>query len=163
MPDSPAQRPGTLPEARPQRQPGQQRVRISPGMKACIEFMAYEGIPLHAAAQRAGITRDAAVRAFHRPHVKAAYNQLVADIRNSAAQQAYLRMNHLSQTADSEAVRLEANKWVAGVGNIAPLKRVEGRFTHEASFKGFAFGDYEEDESVDVTPDPDCASGSRDA
>jgi hypothetical protein len=45
----------------------------------------------------------------------------------------------MSETAASETVKLDAYKWIAGVDNIAPIKRVEGRMTHTHAFQWFGF------------------------
>lgn len=139
-----------------QRGPGGRfRGRVSPQMRAVIEIMASEGTDLTTAAQRVGIVKSSAQRAFAKPVCRALYNQWVADIRANAAQAAYLRNVHLSQTAKSEQVKLEANKWVAGVDGIAALRRVEGRMQHQHTFAGFVYG------SDDVQAD--SASGVEDA
>lgn len=145
---------GRLPQARPARAKGITVRRMSEQLKTALEAMAHEGLSLPLAATRAKMNILSLKAAFRKNHVKQAYNHLIADIRNNAGQSAYLRINHLSQTAESETVRLESNKWVAGVDNIAPIKRVEGRISHTHAFAGFAFG---EDEAVDVTP-PDLPS-----
>jgi hypothetical protein len=134
------------------------QARISDQMRTVLEEMAFKGDDLKTASIAAGITYTAAMRAFHRPHIKAAYNQLVADIKANAGQAAYLTIRHMSKAAASETVKLEANKWVAGVDNIAPVKRVEGRFQHSHSFGGYDYGDG----AVDITPAPDTASGDDD-
>lgn len=131
--------------------PPPQRVRISEQMREVIRLMADEGIDIATAAQRVGIVKSSAIRAFNKPHVRSLYNQHVADIRANAAQAAYLRMNHLSKTATSEQVRADANKWVAGVDGIAALKRVEGRMHHQHTFGGFDYS--EAGPIVDVSPD----------
>ena len=131
--------------------PPPQRVRISEQMREVIRLMADEGIDIATAAQRVGIVKSSAIRAFNKPHVRSLYNQHVADIRANAAQAAYLRMNHLSKTAKSEQVKAEANKWVAGVDGIAALKRVEGRMHHQHTFGGFDYS--EAGPIVDVSPD----------
>lgn len=117
------------------------RGRFGPQLREAMEAMAHEGISIKDAAIRAKMHIEALRRAFRKTHVKQAYNQLIADIRANAGQLAYLRINHLGQTAISENVKLEANKWVAGVDNIAPIKRVEGRVQVSHSFGGFTFGD----------------------
>lgn len=113
-----------------------------------MEIMANEGVALPIAAQRAGASVQAMKQAFRRPHVKQAYNQLIADIRANAAQGAYLRINHISQTAQSETVKLDANKWVAGVDGIAAVKRIEGKHSVNHTFGGFEYGH----DMQDVTP-----------
>ncbi len=131
------------PRAKPVRAKGVIRRRMSDQLRTALEAMAHEGLSLPLAAGRAKMAPESLKAAFRRPHVKQAYNQLVMEIRNNAGQSAFLRINHLSQTADSETVKLEANKWVAGVDNIAPIKRVEGRVQVSHSFAGFTFDDGE--------------------
>lgn len=114
-----------------------------------LEAMAYEGISLHIAARKNEMKPQNLTRAFNLPHVRRVYNQMVMAIRQNAAMEAYIRMIDLSQTSASDHVRLEANKWIAGVGGIAALKRVEGRIAHTHTFGGF---EYPEPEPVDVTP-----------
>ncbi|SEO13330.1 hypothetical protein [Palleronia pelagia] len=92
---------------------------------------------------------DSAVRAFRKKHVKDAYFQMVRELRDNAAQRAFARIETLSKTAVSEHVRLEASKWVAGVDGVAPVKRVEGRFSHDIAFNPFDYGD----RPFDVTPE----------
>jgi hypothetical protein len=124
--------------------------------------MAYEGLSLHLAAKQHKIRPDNFTRTFNIPAVRRVYNQLVKSIRDNAGQQAYVRMVNLSQTSQSDHVKLEANKWIAGVDGIAALKRVEGRMQHSHTFGGF---DYPEPDTVDVTPldaDTDIQSGAVD-
>ncbi len=115
-----------------------------------LEAMAYEGMSSHLAAQREGIRIDNFNRTFSKPHVRRVYNQIVKAIRDNAGAQAYLRNVNLSQTSQSDHVKADLNKWIAGVDGIAAVKRVEGRMHHQHSFGGF---DYDEDEPVDVTPE----------
>lgn len=135
----------------------QSRARVSQQMRDTITIMAEEGLDLVAAAKRVGFPRASAIRAFAKPAARALFNQAVSDVRSNAAQLAYLRMNHLSKTANSEQVKADANKWVAGVDGIAALKRVEGRMHHTHAFEGF---DYDaamgaKDVSPDTTSDAD--------
>lgn len=127
-----------------------------------LEAMAYEGLSLHLAAKQHKIRTDNFTRTFNNPRVRRVYNQVVKAIRDNAGQQAYVRMVNLSQTSSSDHVKLEANKWIAGVDGIAALKRVEGRMQHTHAFAGF---DYPEPDTVDVTPtdaDTDIQSGGPD-
>ncbi|WP_170759969.1 hypothetical protein [Ruegeria lacuscaerulensis] len=93
---------------------------------------------------------EAAQRAFKRPHVKRAFNQLVNAIRENAAQSAYLGIVHLSNTANSDRLKFDTRKWIAGVDGISPVQKVEGRHHHNVQFGGF---DYGEEEPIDVTPE----------
>lgn len=147
-----------MPEARPVRSKGVVRKRMGAQLKTALEAMAHKGLSLPLAAAEAGMAVVSLKQAFRKNHVKQAYNQLVMEIRENAGQLAYQRINVMSETATSETVKLEANKWVAGVDNIAPVKRVEGRFSHNVTFGGFEYGD----EARDVTPDADQQSGGDD-
>lgn len=122
-----------------------------------LEDMALRGLSYPQAAIKRNMRPDSLLRAFNRPHVRKVFNQAVKSIRDNAAVSAYLRNVELSQTAQSEAVRADLNKWVAGVDGIAALKRVEGRIAHSHTFSGFGFAEY----GKDVTP-PDDASGDDD-
>lgn len=119
------------------------RVRISDEMRRCVEIMATEGLPLPAAAEKAGIHRDTAVRNMRKPHVLRLFNQRVKEIKDNAAQFAYLRINHTAQTAESERLKFDANRWVAGVDGISPVTRVQGQHLHAHSFAGFEYPDLE--------------------
>jgi hypothetical protein len=130
-------------------------------MASVLELMAYEGVDIRTAAQRVDMHIVSARQAFARPAVKASFAQLVKEIRDNAAQSAYLRINHISQNATSEAVKLDANKWVAGVDGLSPIKRIEGRHSHTHAFAGF---EYVKPGGIarDITPEPDSLSGGDD-
>lgn len=126
--------------------------------REAFEAMAYEGIDLHSAAQRVGMRPDNLARAFKKKNVRRAYNQLIKAIRENAAQGAYMRINHISKTSASDHVKLDANRWIAGVDGISPVQKVEGRHLHRHDFGGFDYGDAE---ARDVTPE-DAASHADD-
>lgn len=119
----------------------QTRVRISDEMRLCVELMATEGLPVHMAAERANISRDTAVRNMRKPHVLRLFNQQVKEIRDNAAQAAYLRINEMALNAKSEQVRLKANEWVAGVDGISKVQKVQGHHSHSHAFRGFSYPD----------------------
>lgn len=118
-----------------------------------LEAMAFEGLPLPRAAEQFNIRPDNLLRAFDRPHVRTAFNQVVKAIRDNAAQAAYLRINHMSLTASSEQVKLKANAWVAGVDGISPVQKVQGQHQINHSFGGFDYGDIVEGEVEPQTQD----------
>jgi len=129
---------------------------------AALEDMAYKGLSLNQAADKHKVRTHNLARAFNRPHVRAAYNQIVKSIRENAGQAAYLRNVDLSHSAQSEHVRADLNKWIAGVDGIAAVKKVEGRHMHAHAFAGFDFGNYgDDDDAIDATP-TDHASGDDD-
>ena len=75
----------------------------------------------------------------------------------SGGQQAHIRIVDLSRNAKSETIRADCNKWLAGVDNIAPVKKVEANHQHKVAFGGFEVvldrsdGENEHDPK-DVTP-----------
>ncbi|WP_120636036.1 hypothetical protein [Ruegeria sp. EL01] len=125
-------------------------IGLHPQSVKALEAMAYEGMSLHLAAKREGIRPDNFARTFNKPHIRRVYNQVVKAIRDNAAAQAYVRNVNLAQSSNSDHVKADLNKWIAGVDGIAAVKRVEGRMHHQHSFGGF---DYDDDEPVDVTPE----------
>lgn len=107
--------------------------------RQAIEAMAHEGIDLHEAAKRYNANYDSLRRVFRRPHVKAAFDQVVKNVCENAAQGAFLRMVHLSKHGSTERIKVDANTWVAGVGGISPVKKVEGHMRHNITFSGFSY------------------------
>lgn len=132
--------------------------RLGRKSKAALYLMAEEGLTAIEAAKRVGIRPNNFTRTFNRPEIRAAYNQLLKEIRDNAAQLAYLRINHMGKSANSEHVRLDANKWVAGVDGISPVQKVEGRHLHKVQFGGFDYGDSPLDVTPEDTESPDDAS-----
>lgn len=96
--------------------------------------MAYEGLSPRVAADRLDIRPANLLRAFDNPKVRDVFHKLVDFIRQNVGQQAYMRIVELSQTAKSETVRAECNKWLASVDNIAPVKRAEANVQHSVQF-----------------------------
>lgn len=137
---------------------GKFRHRISAETRAAVEHMANTGASCTAAADHAKMTKDGLARALKKPHVKALLNQMIADVRENAAQLAYIRLNVMSQTAVSEHVKADTNKWIAGVDGISPVQKVQGQHHITHKFEGF---DYDDPDVVDVTP-PDTQSGGQD-
>lgn len=106
-----------------------------------LELMAYEGKSSRTAAQAAGIEHRSLLRALRRPHVQTLINQIFKAMTEGAAHRAFTRMENLAETAQSEHVKESANKWIAGVGGLAPVKRVEGNINHNHTFGGFDYDD----------------------
>lgn len=111
--------------------------------------MANEGLPLSAAAVQFEVDTSTLYRALCRPHVKRAFAQVLRAIREGAAQAAYLRINHMGHSAKSETVKLDANKWIAGVDGLSPVQKIDARHQHNVQFQGFAYPDIH---AKDVTP-----------
>ena len=133
--------------------------RLGNRKRKAIISMAIEGLSLPLAAKKHGIRPDNLNAAFSKPHIKKAYNQIVKDIRENAAGRAWLRVNYLGESAQSEQVRLKANQWVAGVDGISPIQKVQGHISHSHSFSGFEYGDDDpiEGQAHDTKSDGDAA------
>ena len=123
---------------------GKYKPRVSAKMQAVVEIMAHEGLSLDVAAKRIKMDQRSARRAFKRPIVRAAFNALVKEVRENSAQQSFLRINNLSQRETNDRLKLEANKWVAGVGGISPVQKIQGQHQVAHSFAGFTYDDEDE-------------------
>lgn len=88
-----------------------------------LEVMAWQGLPLHRAAEMVGMRRGNLERAFNLPQVRMRWNQLAQYIRQNEGQAAVARIAELARSAKSEHVRLAANEWLAGVQGVAPISR----------------------------------------
>ena len=116
---------------------------------AAFELMAWEGLPLHEAAKRTGMRNDNLRRTFNLPKVQQRWSIVVRHIRKNEGQAAIARISDLSRNANSEHVRLEASKWLAGIEGTAPVTRVQGEFRHRLEFSGYEYP------TLDVTPEKD--------
>lgn len=139
--------------------PKQTRLRISPQMREVLELMVHEGLPLPLAAQKVGMTIEAAKRAERRQHVRNLYNQMVDQVRKGAAQQAYLGIVHQSHSADNDRLKFDAKRWVAGVDGISPVQKVQGQHQVAHQFTGFAYPTLQ---AKDVTPVDTSSPGADD-
>ena len=121
--------------------PNFKNLRLGKKTIEALEIMAWQGIPLHKAAELVGMRRDNLERAFNLPHVHQRWNLLTRYIRQGEGQAAVARIAELARTARSEHVRLAANEWLAGVEGVAPISRVQGVFRHTHNFGGFEYPD----------------------
>ena len=133
------------------RKNGHFKARASAKCKVALQVMANEGITAEQAAPRADMAVESLQKALRRPHVKALFNQMVKDVRENAAQAAYLRINHMGTAAESERLKFDASRWVAGVDGISPVTKSQGTMQHTHNFGGFTFdeGDTIEGEVTD--------------
>lgn len=113
--------------------------RVTPTTRAALEFMAQTGADRPTAAKEVGMHPESLARALRRPHVKAVLNQMIADVRENAAQRAYLRVNNLAATTENERMRFDASRWVAGIDGISPVQKVQGSHHHNHQFGGFEY------------------------
>lgn len=143
----------------PRKEKGQFDADLRGKMRTAVDLMLDEGITDTLAAQRAGVRIDNLRRALKRPHVIALFNQRIKDIQENAGIQAYVRNIQLAQTSESDHVKADLNKWIAGVDGISPVQKVEGRHMHSHSFGGFT---YKRPDPKDVTPADNKSGGSDD-
>lgn len=120
---------------------GKYKPRVSTKMQAVIEIMAYEGLSLDLAAKQVGMEQRSARRAFKRPIVRAAFNALVKEVRENSAQQSFLRINHTSQRKTEDRLKFDANRFIAGVGGISPVQKVQAQHQVTHTFAGFTYND----------------------
>lgn len=118
--------------------------------RKALEAMAHEGISLRDAAKRFDIRPDNLSRAHDRPKVRKAFMSVRRAIRVNAAADAHTRIEYMSRHADSERVRFDANRWVAGVDGVSPVQRVDARHQHNVQFQGFVYPDIH---AKDVSPE----------
>ena len=121
------------------RKNGKFKARVSAISRSALEVMALEGVTPDIAAQRVGMNVRSLKAALRKPHVKALFNQMVKDVRENAAQAAYLRINHMATVAESERLKFDASRWVAGVDGISPVTKSQGTMQHTHNFGGFTF------------------------
>ena len=118
--------------------------------RAAIEEMAFKGATLHSAAAKHKMRPDNLAKAFRKPHVKAAYEQTVKAIERGAARHSFRRIVDMAENSESGRLRYDANRWVAGVGGISPVQKVDARHQHNVTFGGFT---YDRPDPKDITPE----------
>lgn len=106
------------------------QVRISRKVRDAVELMISQARKRADAAQQAGLTDDALYRALKKPEVQALMRERLADLRKSEAARSIARMADIADTGRSEAAKVEANKWLAGIEGVRPAERVQHDHTH---------------------------------
>ena len=112
--------------------------RIRPALSEAIRLMVFGGLRRPEAAEAVGMTDHGLREALRKPHVKKLHAQELKDLREGASILAYSRMVNLAENSRSEHVQLRANEWIAGVGGIAPAKKVAQAPSHAFDIIGFA-------------------------
>ena len=107
------------------------QVRISARVKTAIEQMVDHGRNRAEAAQIAGIADDSLYRALTKPEVLAYRNHRMRVIRESAASRTIAKAEALMDSAESEHVKLDATKWIAGLEGISPVSKSESVINHK--------------------------------
>jgi hypothetical protein len=109
---------------------GERKVRISPKVREAIRLMVEEGRSRKDAAIACGITDDWLYRALLRPECLDLRNRLMGALRTSEAARSIARAAKLADGAQSEHVRMDANKWLGGLDGIVPVQRTENLHVH---------------------------------
>lgn len=107
--------------------------------KDAMDIMIDKGLSDTYAAQQAGCRLDNLRRSMRHPSNIAYFNQRISEIRANQGQAAYIRNIELAQTATSEHVKADLNKWLAGVDGISAVQKVSGTMQHNHQFGGFAY------------------------
>ncbi len=139
------------------------QVRISRKVRDACRFMVYEGLKRRDAAERVGLTDNALYIAFRKPEVLALQQEMMADLRQSAAARSIARVDRLADEADSEHVRLQANTFLLGIEGVRPAERHVHDHTHRI-VPGYVLDpsgpDLQRPEHLrDVTPGPPLIEG----
>lgn len=113
--------------------------RISRRLRRAIELMVFEGLSRPLAAERAGMTDSGLYQALRRSHVRSLLAQHFNDLKDGETVRAYFRQVELGEAANSEDVRERANRFVAGIGGLAPVSKVHVRGEHHHRFEGIGF------------------------
>lgn len=108
------------------------KARISKRLREAIRLMVEDGLTRAKAAETAGMTDHGLYSALRKPHVRALRRELVGALRESAASRTIARAEKLADSAESEHVRNDANKFLASLDpDTAPINRNESTITHK--------------------------------
>lgn len=107
------------------RPPAPKKTRMSARVRAAVQAMVEDGLSRADAAAKAGLEDNSLYKALRRPDVCAYRNDLMRALRESEASRSISRVAKLADTAESEHVRLESNKWLGGIEGVSPVSRSE--------------------------------------
>lgn len=97
------------------------QVRISPNVRRAIEHMVSDGLSRQAAAEKAGIQDNTLYIALRKPEVLAYRNECMRVIRTSEAARSVKRIGDLAESATSETVKFESNKFLLATDPTDPI------------------------------------------
>lgn len=90
---------------------------ISPRIRNAVRLMVWEGITAAEAAARIGIKPEALAQSLGVPQVKALLVDELDVLKESKRPRSIHRIDQLAERAESEAVRLNANKYLESKGS----------------------------------------------
>ena len=123
--------------------------RISAKVRVAINAIVWDAADRTEAALTAGLKEDSLYRAMRLPHVLSALRQEFENRRTAEPFRAYARQVKLGESATSEDVLEQANRWIAGVSGLAPVAKVAIQAQVSHTFDGIGFAP----RTVDITPD----------
>lgn len=112
------------------------KARISRKVRDAIRYMVEEGLSRPDAAQKANLTDHGLYQALRNPLVLAYRRELLEVLRTSEAARCIARGAKLADAAQSESVRNDANKWLAGLDGLSPITKTETVNTHRHLLPG---------------------------
>jgi hypothetical protein len=102
-------------------------------VKAAIDLIIFEALPMDEAAEKAGITPHGLYKAFKKQPVMGYYKAQLEVLRTSAGPAGVAKIAQLMHQAGSEHVQLAAAQWTAGIFGIVPAVRSENLHLHAHS------------------------------
>ena len=112
------------------------KTRVSRKVAIAVEKMVDHALTRPEAAKLAGLTDHALYCALRKPHVQAYRHERMEVLRSSEASRTIKRVADLADTSKSDAVKLDANVWLAGIDGIAPVTKGEVHHTHSGIVPG---------------------------
>jgi hypothetical protein len=104
------------------------KTRLSTQIREGVRLMVEDGLTRPLAAEKVGILDNSLYKALRRPDVRSLRNDLLRGCRESAASGVVKRVLDLATGAKSDAVKLDANRFLADVAQEGPVHR--GEITH---------------------------------
>lgn len=102
--------------------------RLSGKIREAVRLMVEDGLTRPQAAEKTGLQDNSLYKALRRPDVRSLRNELLRGCRESAASGVVKRVLDLATGAKSDAVKLDANRFLADVAQEGPVHR--GEITH---------------------------------
>lgn len=128
--------------------------RISAQLRKAVQLLIWKGYSRSDAAEEAGLTEDGLYRALRRPHVQALLREEYEALRDGSVQRAFARQEQLAEAGASDQVKERANRWIAGVGGLAPVKNVNINAQVAHSYGGYS---YDQDAAITIGDDVEDA------
>jgi hypothetical protein len=110
--------------------------RVTAKVKAAIDAIIFEALPVAQASEKAGISGHGLYKAMRKPPVMAYYRAQLDLLRTSAGPAGVAKVVQMMHGAGSEHVQLAAAQWAAGLEGYAPVVRSENLHLHAHTTPG---------------------------